>query len=186
MGLKRGGAEEPAGTPPGTEHEAVASALLGKRWETWSGKTRTRKDLGKHKDTEQRHAYPDSSFCHWLIFIKFSKLEGDTGRGGERRRTEGKECIFPGKNKVCTQASENTGYFTAQDISKVLAFCHTTNQCFASLKLPEECSSISQHVNCHIMQPVASAQERGVAVTRLKWWFNQETLRNLPSDNFLF
>lgn len=34
VGLKRGGAEEPAGTPPGTEHEAVASALLGKRWET--------------------------------------------------------------------------------------------------------------------------------------------------------
>lgn len=63
-------------------------------------------------------------------------------------------------------------------------FCHTAEQCFASLKLPEECSSISQHVNCHIVQRVASAQERGIAVKRLKWWFNQETLRNLPSDNF--
>ena len=34
VGLERGSAEEQAATPPGTEQEAVSSALLGKRGET--------------------------------------------------------------------------------------------------------------------------------------------------------
>lgn len=62
VGLEQSGAEEQAGTLPGTEQEGVSSALLGKRGEMRSNKTR--KDLSKYKDTGQRHAKPASVFCH--------------------------------------------------------------------------------------------------------------------------
>lgn len=67
---------------------------------------------------------------------------------------------------MCIQASENTGYFTTQDILKGLAFLSHSKRVFCIAETAEQYSSISQHVNCQIMQLVASAQERGVAMKR--------------------
>lgn len=71
--------------------------------------------------------------------------EGILGSGVAGRRIEGKEyfcfrkssrIIFPGKNKVCIQASENTGYFTTQDVLKVLAFLSHSKTVFCITETP--------------------------------------------------